>query len=240
MKESCAAVASVITADDFTAPVHLVEKVGGLLITALTSLKHAGAAFAARDALQVIATTCLTSPKEESNRRLLPANWANRLLNEISTSEKVRDSTLRRSTGYALGFVALMRAEISAKNTPLSICPLVLRNILLFAQPPHHELAESFDRLNLSDKSSFNPSDFFYANSEMSPQADVKNGDYEVNSSFGPIPCYVSRPCNSKAFLVFHQRRRLVAEFMHSIFYDSLFSTHRSLLRFNLISATPF
>ena len=102
------------------------------------------------------------------------------------------------------------------------------------------ELAESFDRLNLTDKSSFNPSDFFYANSEMQPQADVKNGDYEVNSSFGPIPCYVSRPCNSKSFLVFHQRRRLVAEFMHSIFYDSLFSTHRSLLRFNLISATPF
>jgi hypothetical protein len=172
-------VASAIASGDIEVPAALVGKVGTLLITTLTSLKHAGAAFAARDSLQAIATFCLSS-EEDSALRMLPYMWIDRLLDEISTNEKVRDSTLRRSTGYALGFVALMRSEVASHITPRTICPRVLQNIMMYSLPPEQQIAESFAKLDLCDKDSFNASDFFNARSAASLKAFVFGGNHEV------------------------------------------------------------
>ena len=183
MKESCEAVASVIIAVDSKVPAALVSKVGTLLITTLTSLKHAGAAFAARDSLQTIATFCLSrQSKDDLKLQELPEIWAKRLLSEMSTNEKVRDSTLRRSTGYALGLVALIRSEISSKITLLSICPLVLHSLLIYAQPPEQELAETFVKLGLSSRGSFDAADFFCERSISSFQTSGLVGDYDVSA----------------------------------------------------------
>ena len=129
-KETCAAISSVITIEGYIARHYLVSKVGQLLISTLTTLKHAGAAFAARDALQQIASNCL-SLKNPSDIRSLPDAWSNRLLDEISLNEKVRNSTLRRSTGYALGFLAIMRADVSNKSDSSVISIPVLKKLLI-------------------------------------------------------------------------------------------------------------
>ena len=87
-KETCAAVAVTVASKGFEAPFGLVEKVGMLLISTLTSLKHAGAAFSARDSLQEIATTCLSSKNSKNGLCLLPDLWVSRLLDEISSNPK--------------------------------------------------------------------------------------------------------------------------------------------------------
>ena len=49
--------------------------------------------------------------------------------------ENVRDSTLRRSTGYALGFLALMRSELSLKVFPRTLCQNILAKLVMMALP---------------------------------------------------------------------------------------------------------
>lgn len=132
-KEACAALSATIAIDTFDPPVELVEKCGVSLINTLASLKHAGAAFAARDSLQEIATTCYRSRNE--TLRSIPLMWARRLLVEISSMDKVRDSTLRRSTGYALGFLALLRSEVVARSPEKALCKEVLTELVKFSLP---------------------------------------------------------------------------------------------------------
>ena len=151
-KETCAAIAAIITADGFKAPHLLVEQVGMLLISTLTSLKHAGAAFAAHNALQQIASACL-SQNLESGTHAIPAIWAKRLLEEMSVSDKVRDSTLRRSTGYALGFLAIMRSEVVARSGPTKLCSSILANILRLSLPSNSGVQEAFDELGMDSRS---------------------------------------------------------------------------------------
>jgi hypothetical protein len=119
------------------------------LISTLTSLKHAGAAFAARDALQQIASFCF-NPATPREIRSLPVDWSARLLDEISLTEKVRNSTLRRSTGYALGFMAIMRAEaqITSKSPQTSKATLV--RLLTLALPPNENITEAFAKLGIA------------------------------------------------------------------------------------------
>lgn len=113
-KETCGAVSAIMATQGFHPSPILVETCGSLFISTLIALKHAGAAFAARDALQEIARMCLQSKDDEL--RKIPERWVTRLLEEIGSADKVRDSTLRRSTGYALGFVALMRAVLGSRS----------------------------------------------------------------------------------------------------------------------------
>ena len=180
-KETCAAVAVTVASKGFEAPFGLVEKVGMLLISTLTSLKHAGAAFSARDSLQEIATTCLSSKNSKNGLCLLPDLWVSRLLDEISSNEKVRDSTLRRSTGFALGFVALMRSETTVKSAGSKICPRVLESILRFSLPSEHQIKLAFERLQLSHNSTTEISEFFTASSIGKERSFISDGEYEVS-----------------------------------------------------------
>ena len=138
--------ASVITTDGYLARHSLVSKVGQLLLSTLTTLKHAGAAFAARDSLQLIAIDCL-SPKNSPEIRFLPDAWSRRLIDEISLNEKVRNSTLRRSTGYALGFLAMMRADIGNKTGAATISIPLLQKLLMLSLPPERRVEESLEKL---------------------------------------------------------------------------------------------
>ena len=147
-RETCASLAALLTSKYFSASRDLLNQAGMLLISTLTSLKHAGAAFAAHRALQQIAEHCLDS--SESFIAKLPALWAQRLLDEISETEKVRDSTLRRSTGYALGFLAIMRSEMSAKVEPRTLCTYILSQILTLSLPAKHDLDMFLSKVGLS------------------------------------------------------------------------------------------
>lgn len=147
-RETCAALASILTTRKFVASEALFNKAGMLLISTLTSLKHAGAAFAAHRALQQISEFCFSST--DSVVAKLPVRWAQRLVSEMSEAEKVRDSTLRRSTGLALGFLAIMRSEMSSKADPRTVCHYILSNILKLSLPPKQELGLFLKSLELS------------------------------------------------------------------------------------------
>ena len=191
-KETCAAIASVITTEGYTASHHLVSKVGQLLLSTLTTLKHAGAAFAARDALQQIATSCL-KPNHPSDVRSLPSVWSYRLIDEISLNEKVRNSTLRRSTGYALGFLAIMRADVSNKSDSSVLSTPLLKQLLILSLPPEQRIDEAFAKLNMAEQQADRSKMFVYASTTDSNRHYVPDDQYEVSyvvlsivSSFRP------------------------------------------------------
>lgn len=149
-KETCAAASAVIAAQDFDASPDLVQKFGTLLISTLTSLKHAGAAFSARDSLQEIAIACIRSNKEELQS--IPEKWIDRLLDEMCSVERVRDSTLRRSTGYALGFLALMRSELAIRSSVSMMCSRVLTRLVAYSLPAENQLKSTLSGLNVLRK----------------------------------------------------------------------------------------
>ena len=100
-------------------PLDLIQMAGSLLIHTLTSLKHKGGLFAAHKALHVLCVICYSSHGHDDDHhqyqskqlRSLPATWAHKLIQEILSIEIVRDSTLRRSTGYVWTFLSIMRPE---------------------------------------------------------------------------------------------------------------------------------
>lgn len=127
----------------------------------MTSLKHAGAAFAARDSLQAIATTCLRSSVQEL--REIPKGWIYRLISELGSGEKVRDSTLRRSTGYALGFQAIMRSEFSNNaSTIMELCTEILQTLVRYCLPPEKEIKRTIDQLSCL-RNGQEPSSLFFS-----------------------------------------------------------------------------
>ncbi|KAL7572577.1 hypothetical protein ACA910_000394 [Epithemia clementina (nom. ined.)] len=132
MKESCASIASILTTKENTPDDAQVNQAGVLLISTLTSLKHTGAAYAAHNAFQQIAQL----PFQHKHLQHLTAAWINRLLAEITHSEKIRDSTLRRSTGYGLGFLSIMRSEVACCKHPRLLCRNITQSILRLAMPP--------------------------------------------------------------------------------------------------------
>ena len=144
-KETCAAVASVLTTVGYKPPQTISNSAGTLLISTLTSLKHTGAAYAAHSALQKIVKATLDS----SDHSCLPIHWVDRLLREITSIDKIRDSTLRRSTGYALGFLSVMRAEIVLRSVPRSICLNVTHRILSLTLPPPSRLRDFLSTVGL-------------------------------------------------------------------------------------------
>lgn len=138
--------AAIMASQGFQPAPPLVEKCGALLISTLTSLKHAGAAFAARDSLQEIAFMCLRSDNDKL--RIIPEVWVTRLLGEMCSAEKVRDSTLRRSTGYALGFLALMRSELSTRSGRSVLCDRILKCLVAYSLPAAQDLKNALCALN--------------------------------------------------------------------------------------------
>lgn len=148
-REACATLTSLITYEPTYVSSSGVGRAGQILITTMTALKHQGAAYAAQRALQQIATYCMSKVSATELRRF-PKRWSERLAIEISSAEKVRDSTLRRSTGYALGFLALMRSELSLKVFPRTLCPNILARLVMLALPPKSSVEEHAASLGLA------------------------------------------------------------------------------------------
>jgi Putative death-receptor fusion protein (DUF2428) len=155
-RDACATLASLIIHKGSCVPHSTVRRAGQLLITTMTSLKHQGAAFAAQKALQQVAAHC-ASRHAVLELRELPIQWSERLMCEISKDDKVRDSTLRRSTGYALGFLALMRSEITLKVFPKQLCPSILASLVTLSLPSRsilHQQLKDF-KLHCPDSAEF-------------------------------------------------------------------------------------
>ena len=165
------------------------SKVGQLLISTLTTLKHAGAAFAARDALQQIALNCLNL-KNPSDIRSLPGAWSHRLVDEISLNEKVRNSTLRRSTGYALGFLAIMRADVSNKSGSSTISIPLLERLLMLSLPPKERIEESLAKLRIFQSEIDRSKIFVYASNSTLKRPYILDSQYEVSWLFRPKKCF--------------------------------------------------
>ena len=152
-KEACASLSSSIICKEFDPSVGLIKAVGSLLIRTLTSLKHQGAAFAAHRALQVINEFCFISSVDEGCVNL-PLLWAKRLVSDISGADNVRDSTLRRSTGYALGFLSIMRSEPPSSVTPRILGPDILGALVRLSLPSAEAGLEKYmDEIGLSSYS---------------------------------------------------------------------------------------
>ena len=134
IKEACATLSSVLGAFPGQPNEANMKTTGELLISTLTSLKHQGAAFAAHKSLQKLCQICYTQKSADSDTKLmsLPSEWSRRLLHEISSQEIVRDSTLRRSTGYGLGCLSILRSE---QSTPRFLFPQVLAQIIRLSLP---------------------------------------------------------------------------------------------------------
>lgn len=159
----------------------VIARAGTLLIRTLTSLKHQGAAYGAHKALQEIAAFCIGTNNDVL--RELPSQWAQRLLHEISSSENVRDSTLRRSTGFALGFMAVMRSEPPQSVAPRAICPHILSSIVRLSLPAEEAMSRNLNKWNLEDVCSTGNLFAYGAFRSTSVQLYVPDEEYEVRKS---------------------------------------------------------
>jgi hypothetical protein len=180
-KEACAAMAAVITCRQFRPSLLLVERAGSLLISTLTTLKHQGSAFAAHRALQKIVSFCFDSSFDDSFVHL-PLSWTKLLMREISGVDKVRDSTLRRSTGYALAFLSIMRSEPPTTVAPKTLCPEILAAIVQMSMPAEEDLRTCFDRLRLLPDFDGSASFFHYKSKHPTQLSEsyMYDGVYEV------------------------------------------------------------
>ena len=151
IKEACAALSSIAV----SVPVKdagLFTIAGDLLISTLTSLKHQGAAFAAHKSLQKLCSICHSGIRMANDIRHLPSDWSEKLLHGISSVELVRDSTLRRSTGYGLGFLSILRSE---QVSPSFLFPHILSNIIRLSLPATSAMETQLQKWSSSDREMF-------------------------------------------------------------------------------------
>jgi hypothetical protein len=174
IKEACATLAKVFFTFQGAPQPSLVEASGDLLISALVSLKHQGAAFAAHKALQQIVESCQGNFSHHTVIRALPFIWGNRLLTEISGAGN--NSTLRRSTGYALGFLSILRTEPKPR---CCINPFIIASLVRMALPPKAAIEHASTRLGI---------DFEFAYLQVGEvkafQSSVSDSKYEVSIFF--------------------------------------------------------
>jgi hypothetical protein len=149
IKEACAALSSITNSSPIK-DVGLLSTAGDLLISTLTSLKHQGAAFAAHKSLQKLCSICYS--RNNLTKRHLPSEWSEKLLHGISSAERVRDSTLRRSTGYGLGFLSILRSE---EISPRFLFPHILSIIIRLSLPPVSIMEAQLKKWSSSDKEIF-------------------------------------------------------------------------------------
>lgn len=119
---------------------EIIANAGILLLKTLTSMKHQGTSFTAHESLQQICDACFCSQREELSE--LPLQFMKDFLfREITRMEEiVHDSTLRRSTGYALGFLCIMRSlSSSKKKEKQNIITSTLAKLVKLSLPTNHE-----------------------------------------------------------------------------------------------------
>ncbi|CAM9221310.1 unnamed protein product [Ectocarpus fasciculatus] len=102
---------SLLTAKNVTA-------IGETLLETLLSLKHMGCVASAQAALQAVCEALLHGGRRNAPLARLPSLWLGQLLGRLAGEKQ--EFVLRRSTGLAFTFMAILRAE------PRSVDPILL------------------------------------------------------------------------------------------------------------------
>lgn len=180
-KHACSAWAVLLTSTSFfDGKGKLFKDAGEVLISTLSSLKHAGNSYAAHESLQQITMACFGTSNIDLVREL-PRQWASRLLREVSESDKVKDSTLRRSTGYALGFLSILRSEIVmvTSSSQRILCQHCIVSLIRMSLPPKTSFKELMTLLHFNE----NDSQLLLSyNSESDPISLVSDVEYSVKA----------------------------------------------------------
>ncbi|KAG6580168.1 Cell cycle-associated protein [Phytophthora cinnamomi] len=109
--------------------VEMAQRGGETLLNSLFELKHKGAVATAYQAFEGICRAFLAHGEQNAVLGGLPARWADRLLERLERSEQ--HFILRRSSGFAFSFVAILRAE--PRNSAAVILPKVMSTLLRLA-----------------------------------------------------------------------------------------------------------
>ncbi|KAG7382854.1 hypothetical protein PHYPSEUDO_004305 [Phytophthora pseudosyringae] len=109
--------------------VKMAQRGGETLLNSLFELKHKGAVAMAYQAFEGVCRAFLAHGEQNQVLGGLPARWADRLLERLERSEQ--HFILRRSSGFAFSFVAILRAE--PRNSAAVILPKVLSTLLRLA-----------------------------------------------------------------------------------------------------------
>ncbi|CAM9242712.1 unnamed protein product [Ectocarpus sp. 4 AP-2014] len=115
-----------------------VTAIGETLLKTLLSLKHMGCVASAQAALQTVCEAMLHGGRRNAPLARLPSLWLDQLLGQLAGEKQ--EFVLRRSTGLAFTFMAILRAE------PRSVEPVLLPRCMghLLAMAKAHE-AQSKD-----------------------------------------------------------------------------------------------
>ncbi|CAH0517640.1 unnamed protein product [Peronospora belbahrii] len=109
--------------------VEMAQRAGETLLNSLFELKHKGAVATAYMAFEGVCCAFLAHGEENAALGALPSRWADRLLERLERSEQ--HFILRRSSGFAFSFVAILRAE--PRNSAAVILPKVMSTLLRLA-----------------------------------------------------------------------------------------------------------
>uniref|UniRef100_M4BBZ5 Uncharacterized protein n=2 Tax=Hyaloperonospora arabidopsidis (strain Emoy2) TaxID=559515 RepID=M4BBZ5_HYAAE len=109
--------------------VDMAQLGGETLLNSLFELKHKGAVATVYHAFEGVCRAFLAHGEQSAVLGNLPAQWADRLLDRLERSEQ--HFILRRSSGFAFSFVAILRAE--PRNSAAVILPKVMLTLLRLA-----------------------------------------------------------------------------------------------------------
>lgn len=105
------------------------QQCGEMILNSLFELKHKGAVAMAYQSFEGICRSFLAHGEKNSVIGNLPSLWADRLLERLEKAEQ--HFILRRSSGFAFSFVAILRSE--PRNTAAVILPKIMTNLMLLA-----------------------------------------------------------------------------------------------------------
>ncbi|KAL7679465.1 hypothetical protein Plhal304r1_c078g0164621 [Plasmopara halstedii] len=137
--------------------VEMAQSGGEALLNSLFELKHKGALAMAYQSFEGVCRAFLANGEHNSVLGGLPLRWADRLLERLKRSKQ--QFILRRSSGFAFSFVAILRAE--PRNSAAVILPKVMSTLLCVAgedtdaaetldvQQGHHLLRARVHALNI-------------------------------------------------------------------------------------------
>ncbi|CAI5739942.1 unnamed protein product [Peronospora destructor] len=109
--------------------VEMAQRGGETLLDSLFELKHKGAVATAYQAFEGVCRAFLAHGEQNAAVGGLPARWVYRLLERLERAEQ--HFVLRRSSGFAFSFVAILRAE--PRNSAAVILPKVMSTLLRLA-----------------------------------------------------------------------------------------------------------
>ena len=125
-----------------------IEATGKLLLRSLLTLKHVGSIFACSEALQSICTKLHLSIGDINQ---CPSRWLHVLLTRL-TGASAAQFILRRSAGFSLAFVAILRSE--PRNSAPVLLRLAMVVLLLLAGNSSDDLTKDVVGIDLFDTSS--------------------------------------------------------------------------------------